>query len=300
MFDFLYPPMRWHDWKDRWPLAACSAFVQSGDLCWHVQRMGQGPVMLLLHGTGSSSHSWRELMVRWAHTHTVVSLDLPGHAFTGMADSAHLSLPGMARAVQALMHSLSLEPKVIVGHSAGAAVGAEMVLLGGPKPPALVAFNPAWMPMPGWAGWLFAPVAKLVTLNPLSGWLMARPSARSRRVEQLLLGTGSHLTPEGVHWYQVLFAQAVHVRGVLSMMERWDLASWSPRLEALGSPVLIVCGQDDRMVDPDSTQALSRRLPRVQYEVWPGLGHLAHEEAPARCAQRVSDWLLSLSSETAH
>jgi D-alanine transaminase len=44
--------------------------------------------------------------------------------------------------------------------------------------PLLVALNPAWLPIHGWAGWLFAPAAKLITLNPLSGWLMAKQAAR--------------------------------------------------------------------------------------------------------------------------
>lgn len=301
MLDVLYPPLDWRAWRDDWPLASSSRFVQAADVRWHVQQQGHGPVMLLLHGTGASTHTWRDLLPLWAQNFTVVSVDLPGHAFTGEVASTAMTLPGMAQAVQALLHTLALKPAVIVGHSAGAAVGAEIVLRTQPvDKPLLVALNPAWLPMHGWAGWLFAPAAKLVTLNPLSGWLMAKQAARGDLVQRLLRGTGSRLAIEGVRWYQRLFSQPVHVRGVLTMMERWDVAAWSPQLAQLDSPVLILCGELDRTVDPRSTWPLSQRLPQAHHELLPGLGHLAHEEAPGDTVQRVLAWVTATRAGTDH
>jgi len=298
MLDLLYPPLDWRDWRDDWPLASCSRFVQAGAVRWHVQQQGRGPVMVLLHGTGASTHTWRDLMPKWAREFTVVSVDLPGHAFTGTADTALMTLPGMAHAVQALLQTLAMKPAVLVGHSAGAAVAAEMVLQTQPSDrPLLVALNPAWLPIHGWAGWLFAPAAKLVTLNPLSGWLMAKQAARGDLVQRLLQGTGSRLSAEGVRLYKRLFGQPVHVRGVLTMMERWDLPAWSPHLAQLDSPVLLLCSEGDRTIDPLSTQPLSQRLTLAQHVLLPGLGHLAHEEAPTDVAQRVSAWVRATHGE---
>jgi magnesium chelatase accessory protein len=301
MFDALYPALDWREWRDDWPLASSSSFVHAAGLRWHVQRQGCGPVMLLLHGTGASGHTWRHLIPEWARRFTVVSVDLPGHAFTGLADSAVMNLPGMAQAVQDLMRTLGMKPSVLVGHSAGAAVAAEMVLRSASTDkPLLVALNPAWLPMQGLAGWLFAPAAKLVTLNPLSGWLMAKQAARGHLVQRVLEGTGSRLSAEGIRLYQRLLSQPVHVRGVLTMMERWDLAAWSPQLSHLNSPVLILCGELDRTIVPSSTLPLSQQLPKAQYQLLPGLGHLAHEEAPSATAQRVSDWVRQEREETDH
>lgn len=292
MMDFLYPALDWREWRDDWPLARHSQFVQSGGLHWHVQTWGRGPVMLLLHGTGSSTHTWRDLMPAWAAEYTVVGVDLPGHAFTGIANESLMGLQGMAQAVQQLMLTLRLEPQVIVGHSAGAAVAAQMVLQSEPAgKPLLVALNPAWLPMPGMAGWLFAPAAKLVALNPMSAWMMAKQAARGTMVERVLKGTGSSLTPQGVALYKRLLSQPVHVRGVLSMMVGWELSPWSTQLERLDSPVLILCGESDHTIAPNSTQGLAQRLPQAQHVLLPKLGHLAHEEAPIDIVRRVSDWV---------
>ncbi|MFN5777212.1 MAG: alpha/beta hydrolase, partial [Burkholderiaceae bacterium] len=66
MLDLLYPPLDWRDWRDDWPLASCSRFVKAGGVRWHVQQQGRGPVMLLLHGTRASTHTWRDHMPVWA------------------------------------------------------------------------------------------------------------------------------------------------------------------------------------------------------------------------------------------
>ena len=77
------------DWPQPEPPAA---FVLAGGLRWHVQVMGQEggvdpaqrrPVILLLHGMGASTHSWRDLAPLLASGYTLVAPDLPGHGFTG-------------------------------------------------------------------------------------------------------------------------------------------------------------------------------------------------------------------------
>ncbi len=71
-----------------WPHADCSRFVDTGDVRWHVQEMGQGPTLLLLHGTGAFLHSWSELMTLLAQSHHVIAVDLPGQGgFLARADT---------------------------------------------------------------------------------------------------------------------------------------------------------------------------------------------------------------------
>ncbi len=122
------PRLDWaRDGRD-WPNRDASRFVDAGGLRWHVQVLGpadaDAPTLLLLHGTGAATHSWRALAPRLAHGFRVVAPDLPGHGFTSMPPADGLSLPGMAAAVGALLAALDASPALVVGHSAGAAVGA--------------------------------------------------------------------------------------------------------------------------------------------------------------------------------
>jgi len=292
MYERLYPGMVWADHADHWPLAAHSLQVQAGGVRWHVQRMGQGPVLLLLHGTGSGSFSWRALMPLLAEHFTVLAPDLPGHVFTDRGPAGALSLPGMSEALRALLVQLELQPSAIVGHSAGAAIGAHMVLHHGSLAGCpLVGLNPAWRVLGGAAAWLFSPMAKLARLNPLSAWALSRWAARAGAVEDAMARTGSRLDAAGLQLYREVLCHPGHVHGVLSMMAAWQIRPLAQAMARLRSPLYMHIGGNDQTVPVAQSDELLALLPHAQRVVVPGLGHLAHEEDPSGTAAQLLAWL---------
>ena len=103
-------PLDWSVERRWWPHAETSSFHHAGGLRWHVQQMGQGPAVLLIHGTGASTHSWRALAPRLAEQFKVIAPDLPGHGFTERAPRRRMSLPAMAESVAALAEALVDSP----------------------------------------------------------------------------------------------------------------------------------------------------------------------------------------------
>lgn len=269
-----------------WPHRDASRFVEAAGLRWHVQEFGQpeAPVLLLLHGTGAATHSWRGLAPLLAQNFYVIAPDLPGHGFTDPLPDADLSLPGMARAVAGLVGALGRPPIVAAGHSAGAAVLARMCLDGSIAPRLLAAFNGALAPLPGAASLLFPGMARLLFLNPFTPKIFAWTADRSA-AKKLIEGTGSRLDPQGVDLYRRLFARAGHVRGALGMMANWDLAGLHRTLPDLTTRTLLIVGGDDRAILPDTAFSVRDRLPDARVALIRGLGHLAHEEAPERVAE---------------
>jgi magnesium chelatase accessory protein len=269
-----------------WPHRAASRFVEAAGLRWHVQEFGrpEAPTLLLLHGTGAATHSWRGLAPLLARDFCVIAPDLPGHGFTDPLPDATLSLPGMARSVAGLVEALDRPPALAAGHSAGAAVLARMCLDGSIAPRLLAAFNGALAPLPGPANLLFPSMARLLFLNPFTPRIFAWTADRSA-ARRLIEGTGSRLDPEGVDLYRRLFARAGHVRGALGMMANWDLAGLHRVLPGLATRTLLIVGGDDRAILPDTAFALCDRLPDARVALIRGLGHLAHEEAPERVAE---------------
>ena len=143
------------DWAEEgraWPTRAARRFILASGFRWHVQIFGSGTPVLLLHGTGASTHSWRDLAPRIARRCMVVAPDLPGYGFSEAPPADGMTLPGMARAVQALLDVLGVAPRVAVGHSAGAAVACRMTLDGLIDVRRIVGINAAMLPMPGLAG----------------------------------------------------------------------------------------------------------------------------------------------------
>lgn len=272
-----------------WPHRAASRFVEAGGLRWHVQVMGAGPPLLLVHGTGASSHSWRDLLPALAARFTVIAPDLPGQGFSAPLPPLRLSLPGMAAALADLLDALQLAPTLAVGHSAGAAILMRMCLDRRLALRHLVSLNGALLPPSGWAGVVFLPAARLLALNPLVPNFVAWRAANPAAIARLIDSTGSKLDASGAALYRRLVSSPGHVAGTLAMMARWDLRPLVDDMPRLQVPVTLVVGERDTTVAPAEADAVLARLPQAAIHRLPGLGHLAHEEAPQPVIDLVCD-----------
>lgn len=277
------------DWEREgrdWPNRVDSRLITVGGVRWHVQVTGQGPVLLLLHGTGAATHSWRTLLPLLAGHFTVVAPDLPGHGFTARGPQ---TLPAMAKAVAALLGELDLHPAVVVGHSAGAAVGLRMALDGLVDAKAVVGLSPALLPFPGLAAKLFPTMAKLLFVNPFAPYIFARMAGPTREVARFMLkSTGSQLDSKGVDYYARLFRKPAHIAGTIGMMASWDLEPLKRDLPGLRIPLLVIHGDGDTAIPLAKAREAAALVPGARLEVLAGLGHLAHEEAPDRVVAMIA------------
>lgn len=284
------------DWgreRASWPHARHSRFQRAGGLTWHVQRMGDGPPALLVHGTGASAHSWHRLAPILAERYTVIAPDLPGHGFTERAPRGRMSLPAMAAAVASLVDALGVRPALAVGHSAGAAIVIRCCLDGTIRPGAVVSINGALLPFRGAAGVLFPPLARLLFLNPLAPRIFARRAEGRDRVERLIHSTGSVLDAAGIDYYARLFRSPGHVAAALGMMAHWDLQGLMRDLPDLDVPLLLIAGDGDDAVSPDEAVRVADRVRGARLSRLPGLGHLAHEEDPEAVAAPLLEFAQS-------
>lgn len=270
-----------------WPLREASRFVEVSGLTWHVQRMGHGPTCLLLHGAGGGAHSWRDVAPLLAPHFDVVALDLPGHGFTQALPPRRLSLPGMAAAIGDLIDSLQAVPTLVVGHSAGAAIAARLCLDGRASPRAVVSFNGALRAFRGLAQQFYAPLAKVLALNPFVPRLFAHGVASRRTVERLIRQIGSKIDARGLDLYARLLGNPAHVAGTLGMMAGWDLPALERDLPRLATRLVLVACSDDGAVPANDAFAVRDSVANAEVVFLRHLGHLMHEEQPALAAEIV-------------
>lgn len=282
--------LSWRALGRTWPHHTHSRFVNAGGVRWHVQEMGEGPVVFLLHGAGASTHSWRDVIPGLAQHFRVVAVDLPGHAFSDSPAFYRPTLQRVSALLGELIQMLGLDVRLAVGHSAGAATLARMTLDHRIAPAGLVSFNGAFQPFDGAAGAVFPALAKLLFVNPLTPRLFALGGRSRSRVVRLIEGTGSKISDEGLGYYSVLMQSPGHIAGVLGMMAHWELTELMRQLPSMEVPMLLIAGENDRAVPPRVSQDVADRCERASIELWPGLGHLAHEEAPDKSVARIVEF----------
>ncbi len=281
-----------------WPNRDASRFVEAGGIRWHVQQAGEGPALLLLHGTGASVHSWRGLWPLLGPHFRLTAVDLPGHGFTARPPQRLFTLPGMAAGLADLLRALDVAPALVIGHSAGAAVMLRFALdrrRGGEAAPrGLVSVNGALKPYGGEAARWLSPVAKALFLNPLTPRLFAWRAGSRASVERLIRNTGSTVDAEGVGQYRTLVANPNHVAAALGMMANWDLQPLARDMPGLDVPLLLIAGENDRAIKSEDVHAVRALVPGARVALLRGLGHLAHEEAPELVAAPVLDFARAL------
>ncbi len=275
-----------------WPGRDTSRIIPVQDLRWHVQRTGSGPTLLLVHGTGGSTHSWATAVPELATSHDVVVVDLPGHGFTRPANGAvrsdlQYSLHGMSNALSALLHHLGIQPVRVAGHSAGVPILMQLALDGHIAPTRIIGFNPALVPPPAFYTTLLAPLVGLLVERDVvaegGAWL-----ARATDVVQLMLSSSGTVLPDAqLARYRRLCEQPSHVHAALTMMSRWDLPQLLRDARALHVPLELIGGTRDRWVPPQALARVVDGMPMARFDTVDA-GHLIPDERPDVVVERLS------------
>jgi magnesium chelatase accessory protein len=157
----------------------------------------------------------------------------------------------------------------------------------------VIGINAALANFKGVAGWLFPAMAKVLALSPMTANVFAA-TASENTVRGLIKGTGSRLDPVGLALYLRLIRDRTHVDATLTMMSQWQLEGLLNRLPGIDMPVDLIVGLADQAVPPATSHQAAARLPDARVIEMPGLGHLAHEEAPEAVAEVIARVLARL------
>ncbi|MGL4406435.1 MAG: alpha/beta fold hydrolase BchO, partial [Notoacmeibacter sp.] len=271
-----------------WPNRAHSRIVEAGGIAFHIQELGnpEKPTLLLIHGTGASTHSFAPLMELLGTDFHCMAIDLPGHGFTPLPNGLVPTLPEMARVVLQLLSALHIKQVTGVGHSAGAAILIEMALRAPEGLFKIFAVNAALEPMPGHA--FLSPLAKVLFLNPLTPQLFAWRAQFAGMTKIMLKATGSNISQEAMRQYQVLLEDKHHVSGALAMMAAWELEPLQKKLENLKVPLTLIAASDDNFVPAKVSLVAATKTGNATSVLLASGGHLVHEVDAATIAQIIN------------
>ena len=264
-----------------WPNRSNSEFIRSDNYNWHIQKFGStGKKLLLIHGTGASSHSWYPLIENLNLECEILCLDLPGHGFTRALARQKKQLMIIVDQISLLLRNIDFYPNIIMGHSAGAAVAYELAKKIDTKPNT-IAINAAFGQFSGLAGVAFPYFAKIASSTTIPARFLSLLASKEEIVRKLLASTGSIIPELQIKCYQYLFSNTEHVDGTLQLMADWDLGYFLDRLPEETAPIHFLVGDKDTTVPPHISKSWDQSMPNSSLTQFNGLGHLLHEESPS-------------------
>jgi pimeloyl-ACP methyl ester carboxylesterase len=245
---------------------------------WFVQQAGSGFPLVLLHGLGASSFSWRHNIGPLSRHYQVLAPDLPAHGRTPADAITDFSLDTLTAAILRRLDERGTSRAVLLGNSLG---GSLALLLAHAHPerfPALVLLSPAAAVtrLP----WLFYPL-RLPCLGAALALLLGPWTARAALT--LSYYRRDLITPETIAGYAVTFrteSNRLALRRLVRRLEPMPLSLMTRLLQELPQPVCLIWGERDRVFPVAQAFWLKERLRRCELHVLPGVGHAPQEEAP--------------------
>ncbi len=256
---------------------------------WFFIEQGQGPPLLLLHGLGASSFSWRHNVAPLSRHFRVLAPDLPGHGRSPAALDADYRPEALVRGLAAFLERRGVPRAAVAGNS----LGGGLALLLAQDYPELV--GPLILIAPAVAlkrlPWLFYPL-RLPGLGHLSAALLG-PWAISL-VLHLAYFLKELITPEVIAGYFEPFRdlrRRLAFRRLLLSLHPRPLSEVEAMLRAVRQPVSLIWGEKDRILPVSQAGWLKERLPRAELHLLPRIGHAPQEEAPRRVNEIIVAFL---------
>ncbi|MGW6027347.1 alpha/beta fold hydrolase [Streptomyces sp. NPDC055099] len=245
----------------------------------HVEEAGeQGPLLLCLHGIGSSSAAFAPQLAELAAYVRVVAWDAPGYAKSADPEGP-MDLDGYADAAAALIRERGASAHVL-----GVSWGGVIALRLAARHPGLV---DSLIVADSSAGSGTDP-AKADAMRQRATELAERgPREFAERRGPRLVSPDA--PPQLVRRVVDTMAASVRLPGYAYAAESMAGADLRPEIPTIAAPALVLCGDQDRVTGVDASQAIAGALHKTAYVIVKDAGHLANQEQP----EAFNAWVLS-------
>lgn len=259
--------------------------IDSGDMS------PPGPPLLFLHGLGGLWQNWLLNFPVFMRTHRCVAIDLPGFGGSDMP-ARDMSIPGMARAVDAVCREIGVEEPVVVGNSMGGFVGAEMAVSFPTRVAKLVLVAAAGLStehlvreplLAGARAW-----AVLTARTGVRAEIaVTRPRLRRAALQVVVRYPERLSVPLSIE-----LVRGANAAGFIPAFDALMRHSFRDNLERIEVPVLIVWGRNDILVPVEDAEMYEHLIgENARSVIFDDTGHLPMLERPGRFNELLAGFI---------
>lgn len=269
---------------------AASQYINVLGMPVHYRDEGSGPVLLLLHGTGASLHTWDGWIETLRHDFRIVRLDLPGFGLTGPNPTGDYRIGSYVNFVNEFATALNLGQFHVAGNSLGGRIAWNYALTHPDRVAKLILIDSAGYPRPEAVNdSLIFRVARI----PIVNWLFTVMTPRSLTENSLreVYGDPDKVTDELVdRYFELALRPGNRQAFVERVLDARDDLDGDHR--KISQPTLIMWGMEDRWIPIADGRGFADDIAGSRLISFPGVGHIPMEELPGQSARTALTFLV--------
>jgi pimeloyl-ACP methyl ester carboxylesterase len=250
--------------------------------------VGDGPAVVLCHGTPFSSEVWRPYADALAADFTVYTWDMPGYGHSSKRPEDPVDFASQADAFAALLEFWSLDRPRVIAHDFGGAVSLRTHLTLAVPYASLMLVDPVAIPPIG------SPFFRFVAEHPRV--LTELPGFIHESVVRSYIRGASHpgftdaeLSALVAPWLDEAGRAAFYHQ--IADFDEAFLEEIQRGCATIEIPVQILWGEQDGWIPAEHGRRLAKLIPGAGFELIPDAGHLVQHDAPVILADRIRRWL---------
>ena len=259
-----------------------------GTVAWEM--LGDGPPVVLLHGTPSWSYLWRNVAGELAHRFTVYVCDLLGYGMSEQREGQDVSIGAQTRMLTELLDAWQLPEPCVAGHDFGGAITLRLMLLEGRRFRRVALCDAVAI-----APWI-TPFSRhvqryLEAFQTVPGHIHRQMIAAHLRTAIARDMTDAELEPYLWPWLGPS-GQAAYYRQVAQFDERYT-REIEPRYGEITTPTLVLWGEQDGWLVPEFGRRLAGAIQSARLAPVPDAGHFIPEDQPGPVAEALAFFFAS-------
>jgi pimeloyl-ACP methyl ester carboxylesterase len=254
-----------------------------------------GRVVVLIHGSNASLHTWEPWVRRLGTDYRIITLDLPGHGLTGTHPGGVYDYPVFVDVVDKVMTKLSVAKAVIGGNSMGGGTAWMFALAHPEKTDALLLVDaagaPAWQSKKTPIGFR---MMRMPVVKELARFIAPRSMFESSVQTSMYVQSKIDNALIDRYWELNRYPGNREATMKRFALQHNNHPATKEALSAIRVPVMILWGEEDNLIPVSSAKWFAEAIAGAKLVTYPKVGHIPMEEIPDESAADVKAWLDAL------
>ena len=267
-----------------------SKFIPIDGMNVHYRDEGKGQVIVLLHGTGASLHTWDKWADELKNKYRVIRLDLPAYGLTGPHPDNKYSISNYSKFLHSFVNKLELSDFILSGNSLGASISWHYASVYQDKVKLLSLLSPGGFINKDQESPLVIRLARAPVIRKILRYVTPRFFIKNTLKE--VYYDNNKLTDQKIDTYRNMILRENNREAFISRSLS-NPKDYTDRLKLISIPTQVIWGNEDTWIPVSNAKFFEAEIQNIRIDIMDETGHIPMEERPQESLDLLLDFIIS-------